>query len=208
MRGFKKGRFERRVLVLSMMLVLTAVLAGCGGVKVPEDVQVSAVAVSKGGKVTAYIVEAFDKGYYSLAELSDMVHQEIADFNKSHGQDAAKVVSVAEAGDVLKKAVVILEFQNTVLYKDYMGKALFYGTVADAQKQGYETVQMIAAKEGTAASDEVFAQNSEKKILIAEGKVRVYAPGQPQYISAGAVCNEDGSVEPSDTEENTFIIMK
>lgn len=208
-----KGKKRTGVIPGLLISLLLIMLVGCGSVKVPETILVSAVSVDKDGTVTAYVVEAFDKSYYSLEELRVMVTEEIDDFNANHrmSQDgkAAQVISVSETGDVLKRALVVLEFQNTAFYREYMEKDLFFGTVSEAIDAGYKFhSELVSVKNEDTLNSLTIGEKGEHHILIVEDKVRVYGPWKPQYINTGAVMNEDGSVEPSDTEENTFIIMK
>ena len=205
-----KGKRKAGVIFV-WILCLVMLLSGCGSVKVPESLQASAVSVDKKGEVTAYIMETFDKSYYDLDELTEMVTKEIEDFNTSHKNrgdgEAASVVSVSLTGDVLKKAVVVLWFKNAASYRDYMGLSLFYGTVAEALTAGYDlSTEMVSVKAGSTLNN--LNEKGENRILIVEDNVRVYGPAKPLYMNQGAVMNADGSVEPSDTEENTFIIMK
>ena len=66
--------------------------------------------------------------------------------------------------------------------------------------------EMVSVKDGSTLNN--LNEKGENHILIVEDNVRVYGPAKPLYRNQGAVMNTDGSVEPSDTEENTFIIMK
>ena len=63
-------------------------------------------------------------------------------------------------------------------------------------------------KDGSTIDKMGIYEQGTKKILIAREKVRIYGPGKALYISTGATLNDDGSVDPSDTEDSTYIIMK
>lgn len=196
-------------LVCLMVLLLT----GCGQVKAPEDLAVPAIAVSAKGEVTVWLVEDFDKDYYNLSELSSMVAQEAADFNGSYqtanGDNAMEVVSVTETEDGSRKVVLVLQFGDIAAYSEYMGTDLFYGTVTDAHTAGRDLdITLTSVKDGTMIDRIGIYERGTSHILIAQDKVRIYGPSKPQYLSAGAVMNEDGSVEASNTEEYTYIIMK
>ncbi len=222
-------RLRRKAgVILCSILCLVMLLSGCGQAKVPKDLIVPAISVAGDGRVTAYIVESFEKDYYDLEELRAMVEEEIGKFNESRsnaeGKDAVSMVSLTEysSSDIAviqgtemlsrvesDKVVLTLEFKDIVSYRDYTGMDLFYGTVAKAQEDGYDLdVEMTSVKDGTVIGKMGIYELGSRHILIVEDQVRVYGPRKVQYITSGAAVNEDGSVEPSGTEENTYIIMK
>lgn len=206
-----RGRGYRAALCGLCLVML--LLTGCGQVKTPEDLSVPAISVSSKGEVTAWLVEDFDKDYYNLSELSSMVAQEAAAFNSSHrtadDADAMKVVSITETEDGSQKVVLVLQFADTAAYSEYMGMDLFYGTVTDAHTAGCNLdVTLTSVKDGTMIDKIGIYERGTSHILIVQDKVRIYGPAKPQYLSAGAVMNEDGSVEASAAEEYTYIIMK
>ena len=226
-------RVRRKAVVsLCSILCLVTLLCGCGQSKVPQDLSVPAISVTDKGKVTAYIVEDFDKDYYDLAELRTMVEDELTKFNESRknaeGEDAVMLVSLTETDFAeiallnetsqaakpsktteVPKAILVLEFRDVACYEDYFGKDLFYGTVVQAQQIGYDlNVELTSVKDGTTiGKNEIFGMGNSH-ILIVQDKVRIFCPGKVQYVTSGVAVKEDGSVEPSDTEDNTYIIMK
>ena len=208
-------RIARKITVsLCAVLCLVTLLGGCGQNKVPQDLSVPAISVTGKGKVTAYIVEDFEKDYYDLAELENLVKDELSKFNESRkgaeAEGAAAMVSLMQTlVKEVPKAVLVLEFQDIACYREYAGKDLFYGTVAQAQQAGYDlNVELTSVKDGTTiGKSEIFGMGNSH-ILIVQDKVRIFAPGKAQYVTSGAAVKDDGSVEPSDTEDNTYIIMK
>ncbi len=218
--------------ILCGILCLATLLCGCGQVKVPEDLLVPAISVTGKGEVTAYIVESFDKDYYDLEELRTIVEEELQDFNEGfvaeaeagEGTAAAEMVSlkvyapeeISLLGDeavtseeALPKVVLVLKFRDTAAYEAYTGTDLFYGTVAQANKAGYDlAVELKSVKDGAVIGKSRIYEKGKSHLLIVGDNIRIYGPGKAQYITAGAAVNEDGSVEPSDTDDNTYIIMK
>ncbi len=208
-------RIGRKIAVsLCGILCLITLLGGCGQSKIPSDLSVPAISVTGKGKVTAYIVEDFDKDYYDLAELGNMVEDELSKFNESRksaeGEDAVVKVSLTQTlVEEVPKAVLVLTFRDITCYREYFGKDLFYGTIAQAQKAGYDlNVELTSVKDGTTiGKSEIFGMGNSH-VLIVQDKVRIFGPGKAQYVTSKAAVKEDGSVEPSDTEDNTYIIMK
>ena len=179
----------------------------------PDTLSVPAISVTNKGKVTAYLIEDFDKDYYDLAELQALVTEELAEFNSSHktaeGQDTVKMISLTEATDGSQTVKLVLEFRNIASYTEYTGMELFYGTVTQAYEAGCDLdKELTSVKDGSTIDKMGIYEHGNKNILIAREKVRIYGPGKALYISTGAALNDDGSVDPSDTEDSTYIIMK
>ena len=208
-----RGRKKAGVILCSILCLAMLLISGCSQTKVPETLSVPAISVTGKGKVTAYLIEDFDKAYYDLEELRAMVVQELAEFNSSHktadGKDAVTMVSLGKMTDGSQKVQLVLEFQNTAAYTDYTGMELFYGTVTQAHEAGCNLdTELTSVKDGTTIDEMGIYGQGTKNILIAQEKVRIYGPGTALYISTGAALNDDGSIEPSDTEDSTYIIMK
>ncbi len=214
---------------LCMILCLAMLLIGCGKVEVPEDLLVPAIAVTGKGEVTAYLVEDFEKDYYDLEELRTMVEKELGEFNESHREegseeDIVRMVSLkvyqpneiallednGQLSDVpLPKVVLALQFKDAAAYEAYTGRDLFYGTVAEANQAGYDlAVELASVKDGTVIGKSQIYNKGNSHLLISQDNVRIYGPTKARYISPEATMNEDGSVEPSDTKDYTYIIMK
>lgn len=87
--------------VLSGILVLS--LSGCGQTaKLPEEVVNTSLVVEKDGKVISYLVNTFDKEFYSLDGLEEMVKNEAEEFNAAHTdtpEEALTVKTVQALGD-------------------------------------------------------------------------------------------------------------
>ena len=209
-----RGRRKAGAILCSILCLAMLLLGGCGQTEVPDTLSVPAISVTNKGKVTAYLIEDFDKDYYDLKELRAMVDEEVAAFNKNHtsqeGMDAVTVQSLAESTDGSQKVTLVLQFRDTAAYKDYTGADLFYGTVTQAMEAGYDLdVQLISTKDGTTIEQTEIQEKGKNHILIAQEKVLIYGPAKPLYISPGTATNEDGSVEVSENaEDNIYIIMK
>ena len=205
-----KDRSKAAVLLFGM-ICMSILLIGCGKSKMPQDLSVPAVSVTEKGKVSLYLVEDFDKSYYHLSELETMIDAELEAFNQSHAGEEAAItkLSLSELEAEGHKVALLLEFRDASCYRDYTGTDLFYGTVSQAHSAGYDLGKdLSSAKDGTILGMTELLEMGNDKILIVEGDFRIFGPGKVKYVSAAAVLNEDGSVEASDTEENTYILMK
>ncbi|MBO4976994.1 MAG: hypothetical protein J6C54_04545 [Lachnospiraceae bacterium] len=208
-----RGRRKAGAILCSILCLAMLLLGGCGQTEVPDTLSVPAISVTNKGKVTAYLIEDFDKDYYDLAELQALVTEELAEFNSSHktaeGQDTVKMISLTEATDGSQTVKLVLEFRNIASYTEYTGMELFYGTVTQAYEAGCDLdKELTSVKDGSTIDKMGIYEHGNKNILIAREKVRIYGPGKALYISTGAALNDDGSVDPSDTEDSTYIIMK
>ena len=73
-------------------------LTGCGkAAKLPETVENTSLVVEKNGKVVSYLVNTFDKDFYSLDGLTQMVQEEAEEFNAAHGDAAEPPMAVKKA---------------------------------------------------------------------------------------------------------------
>ena len=78
---------------LSGLLILS--LTGCGqAAKLPETVENTSLVVEKDGKVTSYLVNTFDKDFYNLDGLTQMVEEEAEEFNATHTEATENPMNV------------------------------------------------------------------------------------------------------------------
>lgn len=209
-------KYKKRAILLGLLLVL-GILPGCTeeeAVYVP--VTSNTIEALEDGSITGYIVEPFDKEYYDIKELEAMVRTELDAYNeekkeltKGQGRVPVVVNKVSMAEDGSKKAVVALNFANAAVYQDYMGKELFYGTLAEAMEEGYNVDKKLAeVKGGKVLTGDKLQKNSEKKIVILEEPIMVRTYQKVQYLSAGTKLTEEGFVDCTLNEEVKYIIMK
>ncbi len=197
------------------VLSSTLFMGGCAQETVYVPVTEDTVEVTKDGALVAYMVEDFDKAYYDISELAEMVRQEIEAYNQANatlaegtGRAAVTVESVSMAEDGSSKAVVKLNFANANCYEAYMGKELFYGTVSQAVAGGYQLDgKLTELKDGDRFGTEEIVKYGEKMILILEDAVCVRTNKKVLYLSANASLTADGFVDGS-SEELKYIITK
>lgn len=215
------------------ILVLFAImLSGCGQSKGPKDIRESTLVIDKTGRVTAYLVEEFDKTYYNLSELTAMVQEDAANFGWSAANsDQVKIVSVEPMEDD-SRVVVTYQFEDTGSYEEFIKDRLFYGTVAEAVQRGYcDGVTLQSVKDGTVISDKDLLQRLGEYLVIfypeqvkpeqvklnpeAEERkqIMIYCPDKVNFVSQGTAVNQDGSVvitwvEGSDYEPVYILLGK
>ncbi len=203
---------KHRIKGIGICMAATLMMAGCGQAKVPDVVEVTSIAVTQQGEVTSYLVEEFEKDYYNISELTSMAMEEVANYNTEH-QEGELIPVVVEKVEALpensNKVVLIQKYNNTDTFMDYTDNVLFYGTVNDAVNAGYDLdVVLKSVKDNTLLSKEQLLQEAEMYLLITNENAMIYCPKKVTYVSEGAFCEEDGSVNATQTEGMTVILMK
>ena len=197
--------------VLSGILVLS--LSGCGQTaKLPEEVVNTSLVVEKDGKVISYLVNTFDKDFYSLDGLEEMVKNEAEEFNAAHTdtpEEAMTVKTVQTLGDGTMVQVV-QEFDSADSYAEYNEQDLFYGTRVEALAQGNPVnMELVNAADGTPADPDKLEKALEKRhLIITNASAYIYCPYPVLYISEGVVMGEDGYVDASQSDGVVTILMK
>lgn len=197
--------------VLSGILVLS--LSGCGQTaKLPEEVVNTSLVVEKDGKVISYLVNTFDKEFYSLDGLEEMVKNEAEEFNAAHTDTPEEVLTVKTVqalGDG-SMVQVVQEFDSADSYAEYNDQDLFYGTRVEALAQGSPVnKELVNAADGTPADPDKLEKVLEKgHLIITNASAYIYCPYPVLYISEGVVMGEDGSVDASQSDGVVTILMK
>lgn len=187
-------------------------LAGCSQEKLPEVIDKTTISIGKDGKIGAYVVEQFDKEYYSIPELTDMAVAEAGEYNtkKQQGEVIPVVVEKVElVADRSDKAMVVYQFDSAQTYTDYSESRLFYGTVADAVEGQLDLDAVLYhVKDNTILSKDQLLTNTDKHMIITDARAVIYCPGKVAYVSEGAVYNQDGGVDATQAEGMVYILLK
>jgi len=198
-------------------------LAGCGEAKLPDVIKTQTVFISKDGQITLWLVMEFDGENYKLSELTSMAMEEAAEFNEGRAvEKAVSVEKVETLADGSGKVAVTYQFGDWKSCTEFIGNELFYGTnelfygtVSEAVSEGYGTRAILRnVKDNTLeyfssmCTEEALKQTSGKYLIVTDVKANVYCPGKVEYISDGAVVNEDGSVNTFGVEGLAYILLK
>lgn len=201
------------------LLCACAFIAGCG--EGEDGVQVTNLQIDKNGRVTSNIVEDFDKEFYSVDALQEMVQTEIDDYNGTH-PEAVVLAEVKPYGEEEEKILVSMQFATCEDYEAFNGAELFYGTVEQAQAAGFSLdVELINAYDATkriGESDILGMKDMHILIVRQSAQVsRVLVPEKVQYMTEGTTLagakavTMPGPENPSDIYwmgELTYILMK
>lgn len=220
-------KFGKLVAVSGLLVML---LSGCGQTAVPEDIQESALSVSASGQLTFSLVGEFDRDYYDLAELRAMAEENVAVFGGNveagtdgtsagrtgtdgTGTDPVTVKSVEAAQDGSSRVVVTYSFDSAESFESFLayydlGERFFYGTVAEAAARGYEAVILRSAQSGDSMMAGALLQEPERHLIVTDTAAYVYCPDRVEYISEGAVLNQDGSVDTTKASGLVYILLR
>lgn len=194
----------RRVF-LAAAAALSLLLSGCGAV---NDVDTTTVVIKKDGTVEENIITDFDKDYYSVDGLEQMLSEQIQTYNRTAGTDTVKLDSVEEKeGENRVKAKII--YSGGEDYSRIHNQVFFIGTVSDAYNAGYTFVPMIDQESGATVSEGEILELGSKKIVISEEAVNINVSGKISHVSEGVtLTDKKTAVLPDDGEKLSYIIYE
>ena len=174
------------------ILLAGLLLWGCGEQTTEEQVEVNvettsacAIEVMEDGSILETITEEFSQEYYDEESLKNMILSEVAEFNRSHGNDT---ISVDKLENKKGKVSVEIRYPSAEIYTEYNtdeynNRALFHGTVSEAYAAGYSLdISMTDVKgEETIGKAELLGMG-EENILISEAPLQIKVPGKILYV--------------------------
>ena len=194
---------KRRLLVA--VTGLSLLLGACGFM---EDVDTTTISVDKKGAVKETIIEDFDKDYYDAAELSQMIEQEITEYNSRFSAGGNVELSSCEEIEEGAQIKVVIEYASSTDYQNMNGRVLFAGTVSDAYNAGYEFVSMQSA-DGQSVDAAKVLELGDKHMVISEEALSIKAAGKILYVSEGvSIAGDKTEVLPDDGEKLSYIIYE
>lgn len=214
---------SRKVAIGMLVLAETCmlVLAGCGEEKVEEPIRTSTLVLSADGSFTHCRVESFDKEYYQLDELENMIRQEVSEYvgtapgQTADGSQEVAVEQVSVLEEDQSQVMVALHFADSGVYEDYMTEVdqqvseLFYGTVQEALARGYDLGEALQdAKKGAAITAEQLEKSGENLILIFEDALQIRCASKVLYISGNVRMTEAGYVDGTTGEGLKYVMIK
>lgn len=197
---------------------------GCGG-STPDivDVETSAIYLTKDGTVTEYLVEEFEKDYYDVAELQQMIQSEIEDYvSQAHaGREMEPdvqlidICSPTEKNGVLNVSeskptiTVCMEYADAKTYGAYNNCTLYFGKVKEAKLAGYPILTDLYSASGTEILSKDKAQAmGEKHILVFQKNMQVVIPYKALYVTAGVTVEENTVIFDGADGRFAVVIMK
>lgn len=195
----KKNRLLLAVMALSMLF---------GGCAFFEEVDTTTISVDKKGAVTETIIEDFDKEYYDVEELKQMVNQEITEYNSRFSAEGNVELDSCETIAEGAQIKVVITYKSSTDYMEMNGRELFAGTVSDAYNAGYEFVTMQSA-DGQSVDAAKVLELGDKYMVISEEAISIRAAGKILYVSEGvSIVGDKTAVLPDDGEKLSYIIYE
>ena len=202
----------KKIRVLAAFFACCLLLSGCGSAKLPDIIENTTVAVDSNGVVTSYLVDTFDKAYYSVNELATMAAEDAADYNAEQPVKDATLLKVEKVELLADGSKVMVQhvYNDSTVYEDYNGQELFFGTVSEALLAGYDLSALLTGvKDGAPSSQEELMKRPDKThVLITDAKADIYCPYKVTHVGDGVVYREDGSVDTTKVEGVVVILMK
>lgn len=170
-----------RKIRLSVLLAITLMLCGCGGL---ADVKDDTITVSAKGAVREAIVGDGEKNDYSIEELRSFVEEDIEEYNQN-----AKSGNIDLKSCEMKDGIIRIEiaYASYVDYAAYHKTTLFYGTLKEAKSKGFDfNTEFVDNNGDTAAAATILAHGDEWHVVILEEPVDVQVSGDILYVSKNA----------------------
>ena len=201
-----KGKYRNKLLTIMLCMLLTFALCACGET---EKIDTSYLKIGNEGSVTSVIVEDFDKAYYTIEGLENMIQEEIFKYNETN-QNAISLESTVVDKEKPEIVTVTLKFAACDDYSNFNDVQLFYGTVEQALNEGYSLNVSLdsVADDGTSITMNDIASMSDSYILIMEENGKVLLPKKAVYISSGVTVINSKHIDVESTDGLSYVIMK
>ena len=200
---------QRAAKIMAVCFLMTGwllMLAACGAGKEQTGAQVR---ISKEGTVSTHIVENFDKVYYDVEELTQMILSEAASYNRQNGSGRITVKRVEAENGI---ATVDMIYENPADYAAFNEEIFFIGTVQAAKEAGYDLNTVLASVKDpldTVGMSDMLAMEGVR-ILITDMKDPVTLNGKALFVSENVSVDKKFKTVSFDKEsqELAYIIYK
>ncbi len=182
--------------------------AGCGGVDGDPPPDRSLLQIKKNGRVEQTIVEPFDREYYDLEELEDMIQQSCQEYNDRMGRGRVSAKRASLEDGVL---TVEMRYKSAEDFADFNGQAMFVGTVDQARDAGYQLDMSLESADAQlpGADLRTLLSMGDSHLLLWRGEGDVSVWGEILYYSSGVELSEDDlqTVTFTDPEKLSMIVF-
>ncbi|MDD6202811.1 MAG: hypothetical protein PUB13_07725 [Lachnospiraceae bacterium] len=199
----KKINARKRIEGFGIICLLFLFLTGCREENMPEG---RTLALQKDGSITQTIVDDFSMDYYDFDELSQMNREEVEEYNSSVNREAVTIDDMKTDGS---KITVIMQYANTDDYIAMTENALFFGTVEQAQKVGYDmNVSLTSIDKAKTLTKEELLTMGKAHIAIVTEPTNVKTFGNILYISDGVTVEQNKKLATVSGENTAYIVFK
>lgn len=194
--GFYKEIYYMRKLWLALLtLSMVFSVAGCGQ---EQTVSEAGVTVEKDGTITSVLTDSFEKDFYDLEDLRDMIRLEASAYNQEKGGERIGLESLEMNGS---NCVAVMKYQSFEDYAEYNEVPFFAGTVKEAEAAGIDTaVTWLQAGSGTVTEWKEIETAQDYRLVVWYGDMPVAAPGKIRYYSDNLTLVGAKKAEPEQSD--------
>lgn len=161
-------------IILTVMLLLSA--SGCGR---SNAVSEEGLSIAKDGAITATIIESFDKDFYDINGLEEMIRLETAEYNNEAGGQRVSLeqIELNDAG-----AAAVIRYESWEDYAAFNEVLFFAGTVKEAAEAGIDlNVTLTEAGKETTIGQEELTGMEAYHVVVWEEDIPLKAPSAIKY---------------------------
>ena len=168
----------RKLSLTLAALFLLFTLPACGE---KETVKEAGLAIAKDGTVTCVLRDSFEKDFYDLKDLEDMIRFEVSTYNQTKGGQSIELESL-ELID--RDCIAVMKYGSYEDYTLFSEVPLFVGTVKEAAEAGIDLNVTLteAGKSNTIGREELEALTDYYLVVWYED-MPVSVPGKIRYCS-------------------------
>ncbi|MBQ8816064.1 MAG: hypothetical protein IJZ84_02140 [Lachnospiraceae bacterium] len=185
----------KKTTIVGLILGTAMCLTGCGQSAIETDT----LSISREGGAAYTIISDFSDPAYDLNELMDMAKEEVQDY----GTGVQITGATVEEG-VLNFAYA---FDSLSDYAEFMDTSCFYGTVAQALKEGFKSdTKLLSAKKGSTVTigDEVL---KKYQLFVWNEDVAVRCDGNVLYYSENLSLIGKTDVQPAGESSGPYYVV-
>lgn len=161
-------------IILTVMLLLSA--SGCGR---SNAVSEEGLSIAKDGAITATVIESFDKDFYDINGLEEMIRLETAEYNNEAGEQRVSLeqIELNDAG-----AAAVIRYESWEDYAAFNEVLFFAGTVKEAAQAGIDLNVTLteAGKETTIGQEELTGMEAHH-VVVWEEDIPLKVPSVIKY---------------------------
>lgn len=191
----------------AVMVLASLFFTACGS----EEGENSATTISltKEGKVRAEIKESFEQSYYDKDELEQTILTEVAEYNRTAGDESITVEKVEVADGM---AEVAMTYEGAGDYASFNQVVFFAGSPAEAESAGYDLNVVLSSVKNaneTIGKSDILAMK-DATILITDEREAIALSSKALYVSSNVALSQNARElrMAGEDKELAYIIYK
>ncbi len=166
----------------------------------------AAISFTREGEVRAKIRESFEQSYYDKDELQQTILGEVADYNRTAGEDRISVEKVEVEDGV---AEVLMTYAKAADYASFNQVVFFQGTASEAEAAGFDlNVVLCGVKDGneTVGKSDILAMKGVN-LVITDEQEGIELNGKALYVSDNVTVSQNAGELRMAGEEKELIYV-